>query len=298
MTRSFRPVVLLLLVGLALGVPALAQRDLSGVEIKSEHVAGKVHMLTGAGGNIGVSVGEDGLLIVDDQFAPLVDKIRAALKSLSPGKLEFVLNTHHHGDHTGGNALLGVDSTIVAHQNVRKRLSTEQRARGQVTPPSPPEALPVITFENEVSLHWNGEEIKMVHFPNGHTDGDSVIYFTGSNVIHMGDHFFTGRFPFVDLEGGGNVVGYAENVGKVLAKLPAGVKIIPGHGPLSTPDDLKVFHQMLTESIALVKKAVEGGKSLDDIKAAGMPPQWKEWGSGFINEGVWLELVYRSLPTS
>ncbi len=194
-------------------------------------------MLQGAGGNIGVSVGPDGILIVDDQYAPLADKIKAALKTLGEGKLKFVLNTHWHGDHTGGNAAFGPEAPVIAHENVRKRMATTQTNEffKSTTPASPKEALPVITFGHSVSIHFNGEEIRAIHFPTGHTDGDSIIYFTTSNVIHMGDHFFTGRFPFVDLDSGGDVEGFTKNVGDVIAKLPAGVKIIPGHGPLSTP---------------------------------------------------------------
>src|SRR5262249_43272997 len=169
----------------ALAAPALAQQqDFSKVEVKAEHVAGKVYMLTGAGGNIGVSVGEDGLLIVDDQFAPLADKIRAALKGLGEGKLKFVLNTHWHGDHTGGNESFGAEAPILAHANVRKRMSTEQHVFGNAVPPSPAKALPVVTYEQGVSIHFNGEELKVVHYPHGHTDGDSVVYFTGANVVH------------------------------------------------------------------------------------------------------------------
>src|SRR4026209_1900451 len=194
--------LLLLLVLLLVAVPVNAQQtDWSKVEIKSTKVNGNVYMLEGAGGNIGVSVGADGILIVDDQFAPLADKIRAALKSLGEGKLKFILNTHWHGDHTGGNASFGPEAPIIAHDNVRRRLATEQKSEffKRTTPASPKEALPVITFDKSLSVHFNGEEIKVIHFPQGHTDGDSVIFFTSSNVVHLGDDFFAGRFPFVDL---------------------------------------------------------------------------------------------------
>src|SRR4051794_2413601 len=184
-----------LMIGLALSAAA-QPRDFSKVEIKAIKVAGNICMLEGCGGNIGVSVGPDGLLIVDDQFAPLADKIHAALKGLGDGKLKFVLNTHWHGDHTGGNAVFGAEAPIIAHENVRKRLSTEQTIRGEKTPPSPAAALPVITFDESLAVWFNGERIEVIHFPHGHTDGDSVIFFTGSNVVHMGDDFFAGRFPF------------------------------------------------------------------------------------------------------
>jgi cyclase len=276
---------------------AYSQTDWSKVEIKSTKVNGNVYMLQGAGGNIGVSVGPDGILIVDDQYAPLADKIKAALKTLGEGKLKFVLNTHWHGDHTGGNVAFGPEAPVIAHDNVRKRLATAQKSEvfKRTTPASPKEALPVITFGHSVTIHFNGEEIRAIHFPTGHTDGDSIIFFTNSNVVHMGDHFFAGTFPFVDLESGGSVEGFTKNVGEVIAKLPAGVKIIPGHGPLSTPDDLKLFHRMLLETTDIVRKKIAAGKTLDQIKAEGLPDEWKSWGTGFIKTDVWLETIHRSL---
>ncbi len=274
-----------------------AQTDWSKVQIKATQVSGNVYMLEGAGGNIGVSVGPDGILIVDDQYAPLADKIKDALKKLGEGKLRFILNTHWHGDHTGGNAALGgPDAPVIAHDNVRKRLGTEQRSEfwKRTTPASPKEALPVITFDHSLTVHFNGEEIRAIHFPSGHTDGDSIIYFTTSNVIHMGDHFFAGRFPFVDLESGGTVAGFTKNVGDVIAKLPAGVKIIPGHGPLSAPEDLKSFHRMLIETTDIVRKKMRAGKTLAQIKTEGLPEEWKSWGTGFIKTDVWIETIHRS----
>ena len=276
---------------------ALAQQDFSRVEVKAQKVNGNIHMLEGAGGNIGVSVGADGILIVDDQFAPLAEKIKAALKTLGDGKLKFVLNTHWHGDHTGGNAVFGPEAPIIAHDNVRKRLATEQKSEffKSTTPAAPKEALPVITFGHSVSVHFNGEEIRAIHFPHGHTDGDSVIFFTSSNVVHMGDNFFAGKFPFVDLESGGSVEGLGKNIGEVISKLPADVKIIPGHGQISTLPDLKRYHQMLLETTDIVRKKMAAGKTLEQIKAEGLPEEWKDWGTGFIKTDVWLETIHRSV---
>jgi glyoxylase-like metal-dependent hydrolase (beta-lactamase superfamily II) len=271
------------------------ERDFSKVQMKSTKVSGNVYMLEGAGGNIGVSVGSDGILIIDDQFAPLADKIRAALKGLGDGKLKFVLNTHWHGDHTGSNAAFGKEATIVAHDNVRKRLATEQTVMGETSPPSPAEALPVITFGESLSIHFNGEEIKVVHFPHGHTDGDSVIFFTKSKVVHMGDDFFTNRFPFVDLASGGSVQGLTQGIAKVIAEMPADYKIIPGHGPLSTLDDLKRYHRMLVETTGIVQKKIAAGKTVEQIRAEGFPEEWKEWGSGFINSDAWITFIHESL---
>lgn len=280
---------------LALAAGARAQQDYSKVQIKTTRVSGNVYMLEGAGGNIGVSAGADGIIIIDDQFAPLADKIRAALKVINPGALHFILNTHFHGDHTGGNATFGRDATIIAHDNVRKRLAAEQTVLGEKVPASPKEALPVITYAQSVSVHFNGEEIKVIHFPHGHTDGDSVIFFTGSNVVHMGDDFFAGRFPFVDLDSGGDVVGMTKNVGEIIAQLPADVKIIPGHGALSNLDDLKSYHRMLMTTTDIVRRQIKAGKTLAQIKAAGLPDEWKTWGAGFIQTDRWIETVYKSL---
>ncbi|MBI2924860.1 MAG: MBL fold metallo-hydrolase [Verrucomicrobia bacterium] len=272
---------------LTTGTLALAQRDFSNVEIKTTHVAGNVYMLEGAGGNIGVSVGPDGLLIVDDQFLPLAPKIEAALEKLDKGPLKFVLNTHWHGDHTGGNPHFGRKAHLIAHTNVRKRLADKSD--------TPKEALPVITFDDSLAVHFNGEEIRVLHLPPGHTDGDSVIHFTKSGVVHMGDQFFSGKFPFIDLGSGGDVAGYVKNVETVLQKLPAGAKIIPGHGPLATREDLEKFHQMLVETTGLVRKAIDEGKTLEQVKAAGLPEKWKDWGTGFINTSRWLEIVFNNL---
>jgi len=257
------------------------------VEVKSTHVAGNIYMLTGSGGNIGVSVGPDGILIVDDQFAPLAEKIEAALKQLNPGKLKFVLNTHYDGDHTGGNAHFGRQANIIAHSNVRKRLGGKP---GDSKP-----QLPVITFDDSLSVHFNGEEIKLVHVPPAHTDSDSIVYFTGANVIHFGDTFFSGRFPNIDLAGGGDVRGYIRNVEDVIKKVPPDAKLIPGHGPLSTIKELNEFHEMLSETSGIVQKSIDAGKTLAQIQADGLPAKWKSWAAPTITTARWLELLYTGL---
>lgn len=290
--------LVLLVLLLLVAVPVNAQQpDYSQVQIKATKVAGNVYMLEGAGGNIGVSVGADGILIVDDQFAPLADKIKTSLQSLNPGKLRFILNTHFHGDHTGGNVAFGPEAPIIAHDNVRKRLSTDQYSSifKSTTKASPKEALPVITFNHSLTVHFNGEEIRAIHFPQGHTDGDSVIFFTTSNVVHLGDDFFAGRFPFVDIDSGGSVEGLTKNIGELIEKIPAGAKLIPGHGPISTIDDLKAYHRMLVETSDIVRKKIAAKKSLDEIKKEGLPAEWNSWGAGFIKTDLWIELVHRSL---
>jgi glyoxylase-like metal-dependent hydrolase (beta-lactamase superfamily II) len=278
-------------------LPASAQGDdFSKVEIKPTKVAGSIWMLQGAGGNIGVSAGPDGLLIVDDQFLPLADKIKAALEGISPeGKLAFVVNTHWHGDHTGGNRAFGKEATIIAQLNVRKRLSSPQDRNGRTTEASPKEALPVVTFEDGVTIWFNGEEIEIVHVPSGHTDGDAIVYFKGANVVHMGDQFFNGMFPFIDVSSGGDLTGYVKNVADVVAKLPADAKIIPGHGGLATVPDLKKFHTMLAKTTDYVRAEIAQGMTLEQAKKAGLPDEWKPFASDFITVEKWVETVYTSL---
>ena len=278
-------------------LPARAQGDdFSKVEIKPIKVAGAIWMLQGAGGNIGVSAGPDGLLIVDDQFLPLADKINAALKGISPeGKLAFVVNTHWHGDHTGGNRAFGKTATIIAQSNVRKRLATPQDRGGRMSEASPKEALPVVTFEDGVTIWFNGEEIQVVHVPSGHTDGDAIVYFKSANVVHMGDQFFNGMFPFIDLNSGGDLAGYVKNVADVVAKIPADAKIIPGHGGLATAEDLRKFHAMLAKTTDYVRAEIAKGLTLEQAKQAGLPDEWKSYASDFITVDKWVETVYTSL---
>lgn len=263
--------------------------------VKTVKITDKVFMLQGRGGNVGVSAGADGILIIDDDFSQVAPKIGEALKVLGSDKPRFIFNTHWHGDHTQGNNFFGKDSIIIAHTNVRKRLATDAIFMGEKFTAFPKFALPMITFDQSTSVHFNDEEIVAVHYPNGHTDGDSVIFFTKANVVHLGDHFFANRFPFVDLESGGSVRGLTKNVAEIIAKLPADVKIIPGHGNLSTLTDLKNYHQMLLETTDIVSKGMIGGKTLEGIKKDGLPAKYQTWGSGFIKTDVWIETIYKSL---
>jgi len=288
-----------LLVLFLLPVAAVAQQqpDFTKVEIKVTKVAGTVYMLQGYGGNIGVSAGEDGILIVDDEYAPLADKIKAALKGITDKPVKFVLNTHWHFDHTGGNPAFGESAPIIAHDNVRKRLASggEIKAFKMQVPPAPKAALPVVTFDDKVTVHINGEDIRAIHFPSGHTDGDIVIFFPQSNVVHMGDDFFSGMFPFIDLESGGSVKGLIEDIAQVISMLPPDVKIIPGHGPLSTIDDLKKFEDMLRGSVAAVATAMKQGKTLDQMKQEKVLANYAGWGKGMLNADRFTEIVYNDL---
>ncbi len=278
---------------------AVYSRDFTDVGLKTIHVSGNIYMLEGihgfAGGNIGVSIGDDGILIVDDQFSEMNEKIRAALARLKPGQPRFVLNTHWHGDHTGGNTDFSTNATIIAHHNVRKRLMHEQTNALATTPARPKQAWPVITFDESLTLHFNNETIKVLHLPNGHTDGDSIIYFTESNVVHMGDHYFAGTFPFVDIATGGNVLSFADNVKRAIDSVPDDVKIIPGHGPLSNKKELVIYHKMLHDSIQYVKQNVNKGMALEEILKKGLPDDLKPWASGFIKADSWITFIHQSI---
>ena len=278
---------------------AAYSRDFTNVELKTIHVSSNIYMLEGihgfAGGNIGVSIGDDGILIVDDQFSEMNEKIRAALARLKPGQPRFVLNTHWHGDHTGGNTDFSKNATIIAHQNVRKRLMHEQTNALATTPARPKQAWPVITFDESLTLHFNNETIKVLHLPNGHTDGDSIIYFTESNVVHMGDHYFAGMFPFVDIATGGNVLSFADNVKRAIDSVPDDVNIIPGHGPLSNKGELITYYKMLQDSIRFVQQNLDKGMTLEEILKIGLPEHLKSWETGFIKADKWLTFIYQSI---
>jgi len=278
----------------AAGVSA-QQQDFAKVEVKATKVAGNVYVLTGSGGNIGATVGADGVAIIDDQFAPLAPKIQAALRQLSPRPVHFVINTHWHGDHTGGNAQFAETATIMAHLNVRKRLISGGKTSFVEFPPVTGKALPVVTFEQGLSLWWNGEEIRAIHPGVGHTDGDSVIWFVQSNVVHMGDDYFAGMFPFVDLSSGGSVTRLIESVDVILGQIPADAKVIPGHGPVTGVAELRSYRGMLDGVVAAVRKGLASGKTVEQMKKEKVLAPWEEWGKGFVNADTFLATVAEDL---
>jgi glyoxylase-like metal-dependent hydrolase (beta-lactamase superfamily II) len=293
---------------MAVGQAAKAQQDtdFSKVQIKVTKVSGNIYMLEGEGGNIAASVGEDGIVIVDDQFAPLAEKIQAALKDLkiTNKPVRFVINTHYHGDHTGGNEpFANTGSTVIAQDNVRKRLESGGTGGNGGSlkmdiPPAPKAALPVITFEHDVTVHLNGEDIRALHFPAGHTDGDAVIFFPKNNVVHMGDDFVRYGFPFIDVASGGSVQGMIDAMEKASALLPADVKVIPGHGALSNLDDVREFVKMLKETSAAVQKALNEHQTLEQMKQEKILEPWKKWSGGFIDSDKFIETLYNSLTGS
>jgi cyclase len=276
------------------------ERDFSAMEVKATKVAGNVYILettgpSSSGGNIGVSVGGDGIVMVDDKFAPLGPKIEAALKGITDKPLRFVLNTHVHNDHTHGNVYFGDKSTIVAHENVRKRMPGYSDFGGQPNTPPPQHALPVITFDHRLTIHLNGEDVRGIHMPASHTDGDTVVFFTKSNVVHMGDDFFNGMFPYIDLENGGTVKGYIKAMEATLREIPPDAKIIPGHGKLATVDDLRANLKMLQETTAIIEKQIKAGKTAAQMKQAKVLAAYDKYSWSFISTDTYIDQLYNGL---
>ena len=275
--------------------PAVAQ------DVTTTQLTDSLYMMQGRGGNVVLSFGDDGAVMIDDDYPNMVTAYQSAVDEVMGEDFsapQYVINTHWHQDHTGGNSYwAGEGAKVIAHNNVRKRMKEglDNKALGVVFPPSPEEALPVMTFDSQFSLYANNEAIVVEHFSAGHTDGDSMVFFTNDNVVHMGDHFFNGRFPFVDIESGGNVLSYTQNVASVLARIDDATQVVPGHGPLAGKAELEAYHTMLVATVAEVRAALDSGKSVDEIIEAGLDATWAVWGTGFINEAVWIRTIVGSL---
>ncbi len=259
-------------------------------------VAGQIYLLQGDGGNIGVMADPSGALLVDSMYERSAASIRAAISPL-PGadKVRFLINTHWHSDHTEGNRAFGPGAAIVAHANVRALLAKPQALMGQQSNAYPAGALPAVTYSDTVTLHVGNEPVRLVHYANAHSSGDTVVFFDKSGVLHMGDMFFHGMFPFMDVDNGGNIENWVRQLDTILSSVPADIKIIPGHGPLAGVAELRAFRQMLFDSAGIVREAMRDGKTLEQIQAAGLPERFAPWTKGFFTTPQWLELVHRSL---
>lgn len=288
-----------LVLALAVPVPNARAQNFDTVQVRTIDVAPGVHMLMGSGGNIGVSAGEDGAFLIDDQYAPLTEKIVAAIRELSDAPIRFVLNTHWHGDHTGGNENLGeAGAIIVAHENVRERMSVDQfvEAFDRTIPAAPEGALPIVTFTDAVTFHLNGDELHAFHVENAHTDGDAIIHFRNANVVHMGDTYFAGMYPFIDLSAGGSIEGMIRAADIVLRLADAETRIIPGHGQLSNRGELRAYRDMLADVRDAVRREVAAGKSRDEVIAGRPTAAFDEvWDNGFIDGDRFAGIVYSDL---
>ena len=276
-------------------LPAFAQQDFSKVEIKTTQLSATTYMMEGSGGNLGLSIGEDAVFVIDDQFAPLSEKISAAIAKLTSKPVKFILNTHWHFDHTGGNENFGkAGAIIVAHENVRKRMDSEQfiEFMRMTIPPASKASLPVVTFANSVTFHLNGDEMRAIHVPRAHTDGDAIVHFVKSDVVHMGDAYFNGFYPFIDTSSGGTVEGVIAACDQVLAIVGDQTKIIPGHGPLSNKAELKAYRDMLATVSGRIGKMIAEGRKLEEITAANVSADFDEkWGKGFIAPNKFTEMI-------
>ena len=284
---------------LAFALPAAAQQDFSKVEIKTTRLADTTYMMEGSGGNLGLSIGEDAVFLIDDQFAPLSEKIAAAIAKLTDKPVRFILNTHWHFDHVGGNENFARSGAIiVAHENVRNRMSSDQFLEffKQKVPASPRSALPVVTFAGSVTLHLNGDEMRAIHIPRAHTDGDAIVHFVKSDVIHMGDVYFNGMYPFIDTSSGGTIQGTIAGCDRALAIAKDSTRIIPGHGPLSNKVELKAYRDMLATVADRIGKLVAEGKTPEEIAAAKPTADLDaKWGQGFIKPETFAAMIANNI---
>jgi len=300
--NAFRTTIISATAALIFVLPSLTNAEnhhAKSPTFKSTQLTDNIFMLQGKGGNLGLIKGKDGLLLIDADYKVMSSALKTELaKHGGVEKLNYLVNTHWHGDHTQGNHALGHHARIISHENVRKRLARREEIKlfKMISEPYPKHALPSVTYDSQMSLYINDEELEIVHFPSGHTDGDSVVFFKNANIVHMGDHFFAGFYPFVDVYHGGNVLTMAKNIKTILGMIDDKTKIIPGHGPLSNKADLQAFHNMLIETSAEVKAMKDKGLSLEQIQAKGLSKKWDSWAAkSFFPATVWISIVHSSL---
>jgi len=265
---------------------------------KSTQLSKQIYMLQGKGGNIALLKGEQGILLIDDDYKVMSEALKKQVAEFGGmDQLTYIINTHWHADHTQGNLTLGTHAQIVAHDNVRKLLSEKQSIKlfNMVSEPYPESALPSITYNQRMTLYFNGEQLNILHYPGGHTDGDSVVFFKKANIVHTGDLFFNGFFPFVDVDHGGNVLTMAANTQIILKQIDDKTQIIPGHGPLAKKADLQAFHDMLVGTAGEVQAMIDEGLKLPTIIKKGLSEKWQPWTKGFLSSEVWIGIVYESL---
>ncbi len=277
----------------------ISAQDFDKVEIITENISDNIYMLKGAGGNIGLQVGQEAVFIVDTQYAPLTEKLLKAIRAISDKPIKFVVNTHWHGDHTGGNENFAKKgATVVAHENVIKRMSSEQfmQAFSRKVPPSKEEARPDIVYKNELSFVVNGQKIWVFHVDNAHTDGDSFVFFPESNVIHLGDTYFQGKYPFIDISSGGSIDGMINAANKAIMIIDEDTKIIPGHGPISNKQELVEYRNMMLTIRDRVRKAIRAGLSFEEIQSSNLSKDFDDtWGQGFIKPEKFIDIIFTDL---
>ncbi|MBK7650126.1 MAG: MBL fold metallo-hydrolase [Flammeovirgaceae bacterium] len=280
-------------------ISAMAQTNYDTVKIVPIKVTEQIYMLKGSGGNIGVLIGAEGTLMIDNQFAPLSNKINGAIKTLSPGEIKFALNTHVHGDHSGGNENFNrMGAVLVAHDNVRERMMKEQvnTSTNRTTPPRDKQAWPLITFADKINFHMNGEDVILHHFDKGHTDGDVIVQFKNANVVHTGDAFVRYGYPFIDLSNGGSINGFVNTLDKILALIDDNTKVIPGHGELATKADVKKVRDGVADIRDQVAAALKKGTKIENMASLGITDKYeKDWGKGFVKGKDFVLVVAESL---
>lgn len=291
---KFRNVLLWIVMSLSASLPRADQSE----GFNATDLGGGLVLLQGRGGNVLLSHGDDGLMLIDDDYADMSPALIQKLEQYGGVRqLQYIINTHWHGDHAGGNETLAKEATVVAHNNVRERLSSRQELAffKSVSEPASAHALPSLTYPDSMNIHFNEEQWQLQHYPRGHTDGDTVIFLRQANLVHMGDHLFYPMYPFVDMSSGGNVLSFAANVGEVLGRIDESTRVLPGHGQITDKAGLTAYHEMLVGTIAEVQTMKSKGLALPQAQEKGLGSQWESWNGGFIKQADWIGFIYQSL---